>query len=227
MNIFRKDTKTIRLPEKNIGNIGISNSKDLNRKGSSKKNINKINLQAKRGINNKKRKNLKNKNNLNGKKELKTITYIIVIAIICMLFLTGYSIGKTITETLIQTTGEVAEPILELKTNEKLNITATENSGEYPFQVTNYKEDKITEVPIQYTIEILSNTDESIKYELYKNNEKIELQNKKTNILELKANEIQEDNYILKISYDKNQSNSIYDIIEKIQIKIHSEQKEI
>lgn len=38
---------------------------------------------------------------------------------------------------------------------------------------------------------------------------------------------MQEDNYILKISYDKNQSNSIYDIIEKIQIKIHSEQKEI
>lgn len=227
MNIFRKDTKTIRLPEKNIGNISISNSEDLNRKGSSKKNINKINLEAKRGIDNKKRKNLKNKNNLKGKKELKTITYIIIIAIICMLFLTGYSIGKTITETLIQTTGEVAEPILELKTNEKLNITATENSGEYPFQVANYKEDRITEVPIQYTIEILSNTDESIKYELYKDNEKIELQNKKTNILELKANEIQEDNYILKISYDKNQSNSIYDIIEKIQIKIHSEQKEI
>ncbi len=248
MNIFRKNTKAIRLPEKSLENMLISNSIDLNKKGFSQKNINKrniekrsrdnininkINIQSRRERNNKKRKNLesknniKNKNKLKSKKELKTITYIIIIAIICMLFLTGYSIGKTISETLIQTTGEVAEPILELKTNEKLNITATENSGEYSFQVTNYKENKITEVPIQYTIEIISNTDESIKYELYKDNEKIELQNQKTNILELKANEMQEDNYILKISYDKNQSNSIYDIIEKIQIKIHSEQKEI
>lgn len=161
------------------------------------------------------------------KKELKIITYITILAIIIILFLTGYSIGKTISETYIQTNTEIAKPILNLITTEEIKITAENNIGEYPFKILNYKENQISEVPINYTIEIIANTDESINYELYKDGEKILLNNKKTEQIEINANEKEEHNYILKIKYDKTKTDTIYDIIEKIQIKVHSEQKEI
>ena len=76
---------------------------------------------------------------------------------------------------------------------------------------------------IQDTID--SKLKDTIKYELYKNGNKIDLKDESTDKMDLVNNKQQEDKYELKIFYDKGASNFMQDIMEKIQIKVHSEQQ--
>lgn len=117
----------------------------------------------------------------------------------------------------------------EVESNPKINITDEQQEGTYNFYVRNYKNTgKITDVKIIYTIKIQDTIEEkiknTIKYELYKNGNKIELQKNETTKMELTNKEQQEDKYQLKIVYNKNASNIMQDIMEKIQIQVHSEQ---
>ena len=89
----------------------------------------------------------------------------------------------------------------------------------------NYNSDEeITQIDLLYTIEILTKTDESISFKLYKNNEEIQLQNNKTQEMLLTRNEKKEDNYKLEILYNKENTNQ-EDIFKDIQIKVHSEKR--
>ena len=155
----------------------------------------------------------------NRKNNIKNTTYILVLTTIFILFFTGYSLGKSITQVTIKGNTQIANPIIEVESNPKINITDEQQEGTYNFYVRNYKNTgKITDVKIIYTIKIQDTIEEklknTIKYELYKNGNKIELTNK----------EQQEDKYQLKIVYNKNASNIMQDIMEKIQIQVHSEQ---
>ena len=160
---------------------------------------------------------------------LKNLTYIIVLTIIFMLFLTGYSLGKNSGQLFLSGNTEIANPIIEVESNPKINITDENQQGIYKFLVRNYNnEGKITDVKMKYVINIEDTIDEklkdTIKYELYKNGNKIELQKNETTKMELTNKEQQEDKYQLKIVYNKNASNIMQDIMEKIQIQVHSEQ---
>ena len=120
-------------------------------------------------------------------------------------------------------------PSIFITSNPKINITDEQQEGTYNFYVRNYKNTgKITDVKIIYTIKIQDTIEEklknTIKYELYKNGNKIELQKNETTKMELTNKEQQEDKYQLKIVYNKNASNIMQDIMEKIQIQVHSEQ---
>ena len=178
-----------------------------------------------------------NKEETKGKKEkifskivksnLKIITIVLVILIVFIIFLTGYSLSKSFSEVKINSVAEVNEPIIVVDSNDKINVTAEKNVGEYKFTILNYDENGINEALLHYMIEINANVDESISFELYKDNEKIKLNDNLTDYIDIGRNEKEEHNYVLKIIYDKNKSKSIYDIIEKIQIKVHSEQKNI
>ena len=91
----------------------------------------------------------------------------------------------------------------------------------------NYNSDEeITQIDLLYTIEILTKTDESISFKLYKNNEEIQLQNNQTQEMLLTRNEKKEDNYKLEILYNKENTNQ-KDIFQDIQIKVHSEQRKV
>lgn len=160
---------------------------------------------------------------------LKNLTYITIIFIVTILFLTGYSIGKSISTVLINYKAEIAKPIIEVRSNPAIDINDSISEGSYTFYVRNYDENgKISEVNEQYTIEIQDTIDDRLKstisYELYKNGEKVTLQNQKTEIMELTNKNQQEDTYILKIKYNKNASRYKKDILDKVQIKVHSEQ---
>lgn len=160
---------------------------------------------------------------------LKNLTYIIVLTIIFMLFLTGYSLGKNSGQLFLNGNTEIANPIIEVESNPKINITDENQQGIYKFLVRNYNnEGKITDVKMKYVINIEDTIDEklkdTIKYELYKNGNKIVLNKNSTEKMEMPNNKQQEDIYELKIFYDKVASNFMKDIVEKIQIKIHSEQ---
>ena len=160
---------------------------------------------------------------------LKNLTYIIVLTIIFMLFLTGYSLGKNSGQLFLNGNTEIANPIIEVESNPKINITDENQQGIHKFLVRNYNnEGKITDVKMKYVINIEDTIDEklkdTIKYELYKNGNKIVLNKNSTEKMEMPNNKQQEDIYELKIFYDKVASSFMKDIVEKIQIKIHSEQ---
>ena len=75
-----------------------------------------------------------------------------------------------------------------------------------------------------YYIEIISKADESIIFELYKGDKKIDLINKRTSNIYIEGTKEQKHFYRLKVCYDKNKSTIENDILEDVQIKIHSEQ---
>ena len=85
-------------------------------------------------------------------------------------------------------------------------------------------------VDLDYTIEIISNTDESVKFNLYNNNEdktKVDLKDNKTGKISLPRSSKQDHNYKLEVIYDETKSLSASDILENIQVKVQSEQSKI
>lgn len=122
---------------------------------------------------------------------------------------------------------EIATPIFIVEGTEKSKISAINNIGYYEFVIKNYNETQVSEIGFLYTIEIISNTDESVKFELYKDNEQVELENLKTGNLTINGNEKVEQKYKLRVTYDKNLGTQGKDILEEVQIKVHSEQVQI
>ena len=145
-----------------------------------------------------------------------------------MVVFSGISFGKTLHNSIIKNNAQIAKPILEVEKNSEIIINENNKTGEYNFKVKNYNEsEEISQVNLKYYIEILDNNiDESVKYELYKEEEKIDLNENKTNEFILKQGEKNEQEYKLKIEYNSDKNN-IGDIVKEIQIKVHSEQLKI
>ncbi len=158
-------------------------------------------------------------------KDSKFITLTLIMFIIILLLLCGYSMAKVIEQVIIKSKTAIAEPILLIENDPSLDITELHNYGEYVFKVKNYNEqNKVTETDLKYYIEILSNLDDSVNIELYQNENKIDLKNNKTEYMKISKDKKEETQYKIKIIYDKNKSNGIEDIMEKIQVKVHTEQ---
>ena len=160
------------------------------------------------------------------KREL-TVTLIIMITM--LLFFSGYSMGKAYLNTDIKVTGEIAKPILVVENNPVVQMDGRNEKEYYNFKIKNTnKNGEVNEIDLEYSIEILTKTEETISFRLYKNDtEEVKLENNKTANIKLKKGENQEDNYKLEIIYDKSKSHSIEDIIQDVQIKVHSEQIKI
>lgn len=162
--------------------------------------------------------------NLN-QKNSRFATLTLIVFIIILLLFCGYSMAKVIEDVILKSRTAIAEPILLIENNPQIDITELNNYGEYAFKVKNYNEqNKVTETDLKYYIEILSNTDDSVKIELYQNENKINLKNNKTDYIQISKDRKEEREYKIKITYDKNKSNTIGDIMEKIQVKVHTEQ---
>lgn len=121
----------------------------------------------------------------------------------------------------------MATPIFIVEGKETTKISEINNIGYYEFSIKNFNETNISETGFVYTIEILSNTDESIQFELYNEEIQVPLENLKTQELAIMANEKVEQKYKLKVTYDSTKGVSGKDILEEVQIKVHSEQEKI
>lgn len=144
---------------------------------------------------------------------------------VLVLFFFGCSIGKESSCVTIETIAKIAEPILVVEKSDMIKVDGRKQREHYNFNVKNSKEDgEITQVDLQYNIEIISKIEEAISFKLYKNNHEIPLVNNKTTYMKLERENFQEDCYQLEIIYDKNKNFSKNDIIQDVQIKIHSEQ---
>ena len=136
--------------------------------------------------------------------------------------------AKAYQNTNIQTNVKIAEPILIVKNNPVIEVNGKNEKEYYNFTVKNCKENgDISQIELEYYVEIIKNTEEAISFKLYKNNEEIPMENNRTSNILLKRGEIQEDNYKLEITYDKTKNYSIEDIVQDVQVKVHSEQVEI
>lgn len=156
------------------------------------------------------------------------ITLILVSIMVLLLFFSGYSMGKEYASTNLETNAKIAEPILVVENSPMIEIDGTKQREYQDFKVKNYRENgEITQIELQYYIEILSQTEETIAFKLYKDNQEIPLENNKTTIMKLEKENIQEDCYQLEIVYDKTKSKDTKDIIQDVQIKVHSEQLKV
>lgn len=158
------------------------------------------------------------------KRKHKILIVIMIIFIISMLFV-GYTFAKSIESVMIKANSQIAEPILVVENDPSLDITAINNEGVYNFTIKNYNEnDKTTDIKLKYNIEILSNVDESVNIKLFEHENEIELKDNKTEYIEISNKEKEEKQYQIKVKYEPSKSESITEIMEKIQVKIHTEQ---
>lgn len=161
----------------------------------------------------------------------KSVILVGLIILLFVLFLSGFSMGKGYARSDIQGITQVARPIVEVENGKAINITNKNTEGNYEFKVKNYKiEDGniiTTDVDMQYYLEIQKIENEAIKIELYKNGEKVEIKENKTENFYLNKGTEQEDIYEMKILYDKASNTSLQDIIQQLQIKVHSEQMKV
>lgn len=155
------------------------------------------------------------------------ISRIVIIAILICLLLTHIVYAKYITVDKISTGFNIANPIFIVEGKEATKISEINNIGYYEFSIKNFDESKISEIGFLYTIEILSNTDESIQFELYSDDKLIPLNELKTTELSIKGNEKIEKEYKLKVIYDSSKGTEGKDILEEVQVKVHSEQEKI
>lgn len=146
---------------------------------------------------------------------------------IIVLFFAGHSMGKGFVQIVIYSKSEIAQPIIDVKSDSKINITNLNSVGEYNFTVLNYNEDKVSQVDLKYFLRIEANVDDSIKFNLYKNGEEISLNENNSEESVLEKGKRQEDRYLLKIVYENNDKIKLEDMIEKVRIKVQAEQQNI
>lgn len=159
------------------------------------------------------------------KNKTREVTLILVNVMVLVLFFSGCSIGKQYSCVTVETIAKIAEPILVVEKSAVIKIDGRREREHCNFKVKNNRENgEITQVDLQYSIEIISQIEEAISFKLYKNNHEIPLENNKTTYMKLEKEKFQEDSYQLEIIYDKNKNFSKNDIIQDVQIKIYSEQ---
>ena len=149
------------------------------------------------------------------------------ILLITLILTTPIVFAKYNTLEILKSKTEIAKPIFEVHGTESSKINAINNIGYYEFTIKNFNEIGVSEIGFLYTIEIVADIDESIKFELYKEEQKVELKNLKTETLSIAANERIEQKYKLKVTYDRSLGEKGKDILQEVQIKVHSEQAKI
>ena len=149
---------------------------------------------------------------------------VIVILIIVSISFVNMSYARYIKNECLNIVQEIANPVLEVEEGKIIKIDKINNTGFYEFSIKNFNSKKISEIDSEYTIEIISDIKDVVKFELYNGERQIQLQNLKTEPILIKGNNKIKEDYKLKIIY--NDVNNIKsNIISNIQIKIHSEQE--
>lgn len=162
------------------------------------------------------------------KNKKREMTLILVSAMILALFFSGYSMGKETSSINMKANSKIAEPILIVEKSPVIEMQGKKEREYYDFKVKNYKETgEVTQIDLEYSIEILFPIEDSISFKLYKNDQEILLENNRTTNMKLKREKIQEDDYQLEIIYEKAKNRSNKDIIQEIQLRVHSEQIKI
>ena len=108
--------------------------------------------------------------------------------------------AKYISETIEDISLKIEEPIIEVEAEEQKELTITSDKVTYDFKIKNYNnEEKVNKINMEYYIEIVSDRLDILKINLYKGEEKLNLNNYKTDMLELSNKEKILDEYHLEV----------------------------
>ena len=153
----------------------------------------------------------------------KEIIKIIVVAFVLTIILSTISLGKYFNKTKINVNSGVAIPIIKLEGVQKLIINNNQENKVYNLAVKNYDEnEQITQVELEYYIEIISKKNDDINFKIYKEEKELNINNNKTEKFLLTKENKQQDNYKIEILLNKKISE---DILQNVEIKVYSEQK--
>ena len=153
----------------------------------------------------------------------KVILIIILVIFIIILICSKNSFGKYFSKTNIEVGTEIAKPIFKIEGDTTLNINTVKEKEIYQFKVKNYDEDnKITEVDLEYYIEIIPKENENIKCKIYKKEKELNMYENKTEKFLLTKEKMQEDNYKMEILL---KNISVQEFVQNIEVKVHAEQK--
>ena len=132
----------------------------------------------------------------------KEIIKIIVVAFVLTIILSTISLGKYFNKT---------------------KINNNQENKVYNLAVKNYDEnEQITQVELEYYIEIISKKNDDINFKIYKEEKELNINNNKTEKFLLTKENKQRDNYKIEILLNKKISE---DILQNVEIKVYSEQK--
>lgn len=153
----------------------------------------------------------------------KEIIKIILVAFALTIILSTISLGKYFNKTKINVNSGVAIPIIKLEGEQKLIINNNQGNKVYNLAVKNYDEnEQITQVELEYYIEIISKKNDDINFKIYKEEKELNINNNKTEKFLLTKENKQRDNYKIEILLNKKISE---DILQNVEIKVYSEQK--
>lgn len=153
----------------------------------------------------------------------KEIIKIIVVAFVLTIILSTISLGKYFNKTKINVNSGVAIPIIKLEGEQKLIINNNQENKVYNLAVKNYDEnEQITQVELEYYIEIISKKNDDINFKIYKEEKELNINNNKTEKFLLTKESKQRDNYKIEILLNKKISE---EILQNVEIKVYSEQK--
>ena len=151
------------------------------------------------------------------------IIKIILVAFVLTIILSTISLGKYFNKTKINVNSGVAIPIIKLEGEQKLIINNNQENKVYNLAVKNYDEnEQITQVELEYYIEIISKKNDDINFKIYKEEKELNINNNKTEKFLLTKENKQRDNYKIEILLNKKISE---DILQNVEIKVYSEQK--
>lgn len=168
----------------------------------------------------------KRKENHNFVKRINRIIFFLLLTITILFgILVGVSLARYQQNLQGQAFADIAKPILEVKKDKSLMITALNPRAYYEFEIKNYRGEKLNEIEMEYYIEIISLVDETIHFVLYQEEQEVLLINNKTENRKLTKEEKQTHYYRLEVIYDKTKGDNKKDINGKVELKIHSIQK--
>ena len=150
----------------------------------------------------------------------------IIIVTFALTFSAQISYARYLKTETLNAVQEIATPIFKVEEGNIRQINKINNTGYYEFSVKNFNERIVSEIWFSYTIEIISNLEDLVQFELYNGEKQIQLQNLKTEKIMITGNEKIEQKYKLKIIYN-NTKEIKEESIEKIQIKLNSEQEKV
>lgn len=159
------------------------------------------------------------------KKKKKRILLLLLILVILLGILVGASLAKYRSMLAGKAFANIAHPVLEVRRQQSLLLTALAPKASYVFEVRNYKEEELNQVEMEYYIEIISHTDEAIHFELYQGDKQIPLTKNKTKKIKLTKDKKEVHSYRLEITYDNTKGQLGKDINENVEVKVHSIQK--
>lgn len=156
----------------------------------------------------------------------KKISFCLIVLMILGLF--SYSFARYRSSIKGSSLIEIAKPIMEVRGEQSMIISALQPKNVYYFSIRNYNEQgSINEAQMEYQIEIISTLKEGVQMQLYEQDKEIPLEDNKTTTLSLGKEEKEEKKYALHIQYqvEKNLKQTEEEAV--IEIKIHSIQKKM